>query len=52
LARALRSGKRKLDVEALTHQHRLRTMDALMDHADRIERELAKQIRPWSIATW
>jgi hypothetical protein len=80
LGRALRSGKRKLDVEALvramvfnrlcapdsklgclrwldtvampalpetaTHQHLLRAMDALMDHADRIEMELAKQLRP------
>jgi hypothetical protein len=80
LDRALRSGKRKLDVEALvramvfnrlcepdsklgclrwldtvampampeavTHQHLLRAMDALMDHAERIEMELAKQIRP------
>jgi len=80
LGRALRSGKRKLDVEALvramvfnrlcapdsklgclrwletvampampegvTHQHLLRAMDALMDHAERVEGELAKQIRP------
>lgn len=80
LARALRSGKRQLDVEALvramvfnrlcdptsklgclrwldtvampampegvTHQHLLRAMDALMDHAERVEFELAKQIRP------
>jgi len=80
LVRALRSGKRKLDVEALvramvfnrlcapesklgclrwldtvampampdkvTHQHLLRAMDALMDHTDRVEGELAKQIRP------
>ncbi|MEZ5744951.1 MAG: IS1634 family transposase [Paracoccaceae bacterium] len=80
LGRALRSGKRKLDVEALvramvfnrlcepdsklgcvrwletvamsampetvTHQHLLRAMDALMDHADRLEMELARQIRP------
>jgi len=80
LGRSLRSGKRKLDVEALvramvfnrlcdpesklgclrwletvampampenvTHQHLLRAMDALMDHAERVERELAKQIRP------
>jgi len=80
LGRALRSGKRRLDVEALvramvfnrlcdpasklgclrwletvampampegvTHQHLLRAMDALMDHADRVEAELAKQIRP------
>jgi len=80
LARALRSGKRKLDVEALvramvfnrlcepesklgclrwletvampampetvTHQHLLRAMDALMDHGERIEMELARQIRP------
>lgn len=80
LGRALRSGKRKLDVEALvramvfnrlcdpasklgclrwldtvampampegvTHQHLLRAMDALMDHADRVEAELAKQVRP------
>jgi transposase len=80
LGRALRSGKRQIDVEALiramvfnrlcaadsklgvlrwletvampampegvTHQHLLRAMDALMDHADRVESELAKQIRP------
>ena len=80
LGRALRSGKRRLDVEALvraivfnrlcdpssklgclrwletvampampdavTHQHLLRAMDALMDHAERVEMELAKQIRP------
>lgn len=80
LGRALRSGKRKLDVEALvramvfnrlcapnsklgclrwletvampampegvTHQHLLRAMDALMDHAERVEAELARQIRP------
>jgi len=80
LGRALRSGKRTLDVEALvramvfnrlcapdsklgclrwldtvalpampegiTHQHLLRAMDALMDRADQVERELAKQIRP------
>jgi hypothetical protein len=80
LGRALRSGKRKLDVEALvramvfnrlcdpasklgclrwldtvampalpetvTHQHLLRAMDALMDHGDRVEFELAKQLRP------
>jgi len=80
LGRALRSGKRQIDVEALvramvfnrlcapdsklgvlrwldtvampampdgvTHQHLLRAMDALMDHVDRVEGELAKQIRP------
>ncbi len=80
LGRALRSGKRKLDVEALvramvfnrlcepesklgclrwletvampampetvTHQHLLRAMDALMEHAERVEMELARQIRP------
>lgn len=80
LNRALRSGKRKLDVEALiramvfnrlcdptsklgclrwletvampampevtTHQHLLRSMDALMDHSEQVELELAKQIRP------
>ena len=80
LGRALRSGKRQLDVEALvramvfnrlcepdsklgclrwletvampampktvTHQHLLRAMDALMDHVERVEFELAKQIRP------
>jgi hypothetical protein len=80
LGRALRSGKRRLDVEALvramvfnrlcapdptlgclrwldtvampampdgvTQQHLLRAMDALMDRADQVERELAKQIRP------
>jgi len=80
LSRALRSGKREIDVEALvramvfnrlcdpasklgclrwletvampampedvTHQHLLRAMDALTDHAERVEMELAKQIRP------
>ena len=80
LGRALRSGKRKLDVEALvramvfnrlcdptsklgclrwletvaipdmpesvTHQQLLRAMDALMDHSERVEMELARQIRP------
>ena len=80
LGRALRSGKRRIDAEALiramvfnrlcepesklgclrwletvampampetvTHQHLLRAMDALMDHAERGEMELAKQIRP------
>jgi len=80
LGRALRSGKRRLDVEALvramvfnrlcdpasklgclrwletvampampegvTHQHLLRAMDALMDHAERVDVELAKQVRP------
>ena len=80
LGRALRSGRRKIDVEALiramvfnrlcapdsklgclrwletvampampgevTHQHLLRAMDALMDHAEIVEAELARQIRP------
>ena len=80
LGRALRSGKRQIDVEALVramvfnrlcapdsklgvlrwletvampampetveHHHLLRAMDALMDHVDRVESELAKQIRP------
>lgn len=80
LGRALRSGRRKIDVEALiramvfnrlcapdsklgclrwletvampdmpgevTHQHLLRAMDALMDHAELVEAELARQIRP------
>jgi hypothetical protein len=80
LGRALRSGKRQIDVEALVramvfnrlcapesklavlrwletvampampekveHHHLLRAMDALMDHVDRVEIELAKQIRP------
>ncbi|WP_143542946.1 IS1634 family transposase, partial [Cereibacter azotoformans] len=32
--------------ETVTHQHLLRAMDALMDHAERVEIELAKQIRP------
>lgn len=32
--------------ETVTHQHLLRAMDALTDHADRVEAELAKQIRP------
>jgi len=32
--------------ETVTHQHLLRAMDALMDHAERVETELAKQIRP------
>ena len=80
LSRALRSGKRKLDVEALVramvfnrlcdptsklgclrwldtvaipdmpakveHHHLLRAMDALMEHVELVEDELAKQIRP------
>jgi hypothetical protein len=80
LGRALRSGRRGSDVEALvramvfnrlcdptsklgclrwletvampampetvTHQHLLRAMDALMDRAERVEIELARQIRP------
>ncbi|WP_420380874.1 IS1634 family transposase [Marivita sp.] len=80
LARAMRSGRRKIEVEALVramvfnrlcdptsklgclrwldtvampdmpakveHQHLLRAMDALMDNVDRVEAELAKQIRP------
>ncbi|MBD9529103.1 IS1634 family transposase [Paracoccus sp. PAR01] len=80
LGRALRSGRRKIDVEALiramvfnrlcapdsklgclrwletvampampdevNHQHLLRAMDALMDHAELVEAELARQIRP------
>jgi len=32
--------------DTITHQHLLRAMDALMDHAGRVEAELAKQIRP------
>ena len=32
--------------EGVRHQHLLRAMDALMDHAERVEMELAKQIRP------
>lgn len=32
--------------ETVTHQHLLRAMDALMDHAERVEMELARQIRP------
>ncbi len=32
--------------ETVTHQHLLRAMDALMDRAERVETELAKQIRP------
>jgi len=32
--------------EGVTHQHLLCAMDALMDHAERVEMELAKQIRP------
>jgi len=80
LQRALRSGRREIDAEALiramvfnrlcapdsklgclrwletvampampegvTHQHLLRAMDALMDHAEVVEIELARQIRP------
>jgi len=80
LRRALRSGRREIDTEALiramvfnrlcdptsklgclrwletvampampeavTHQHLLRAMDALMDHAEAVEIELARQIRP------
>ncbi|WP_138473458.1 IS1634 family transposase [Poseidonocella sp. HB161398] len=32
--------------ETVTHQHLLRAMDALMDHADAVEDALAKQMRP------
>ncbi|MDI3335636.1 IS1634 family transposase [Defluviimonas aestuarii] len=32
--------------EGVTHQHLLRAMDALMDHAQVVEIELARQIRP------
>ncbi len=32
--------------ETVTHQHLLRAMDALMDHAEVVEIELARQIRP------
>ena len=80
LNRALRSGRRQINAEALiramvfnrlcapdsklgclrwletvampampqgvTHQHLLRAMDALMDHAEGMEIELARQIRP------
>ena len=80
LGRAMRSGRRKIEGEALVramvfnrlcdptsklgclrwldtvampdmptkveHQHLLRAMDALMDNVDRVEAELAKQIRP------
>jgi hypothetical protein len=80
LGRAMRSGRRQIDVEALVramvfnrlcdpasklgclrwldtvampdmptnveHHHLLRAMDALMDNVDRVETELAKQIRP------
>lgn len=32
--------------ETVTHQHLLRAMDALMDHADAVEEAMARQIRP------
>lgn len=32
--------------DAVTHQHLLRAMDALMDHADAVENALARQVRP------
>ena len=32
--------------EAITHQHLLRTMDALIDHADEVELLIAEQMRP------
>ncbi len=32
--------------DTVTHQHLLRAMDALMDHADAVEDALARQIRP------
>lgn len=32
--------------KGVTHQHLLRAMDALMDHAEAVEIELARQIRP------
>lgn len=37
---------RALWAETVTHQHLLRAMDALMDHADTVEDALAKQVRP------
>ena len=80
LARAMRSGRRKIEADALVramvfnrlcdpssklgclrwldtvampgmpakveHHHLLRAMDALMDNVDRVEPELARQIRP------
>ena len=32
--------------DTVTHQHLLRAMDALMDHADAVEGALARQVRP------
>jgi hypothetical protein len=32
--------------QGVTHQHLLRAMDALMDHAETVEGALARQIRP------
>ena len=36
----------QIDVEALTHQHLLRTLDALMDHQDAVDDLVAKLLRP------
>ncbi len=86
LSRALRSGRREIDAEALiramvfnrlcapdsklgclrwletvampampegvTHQHLLRAMDALMDHAEVVEIELARRSAPSWIRIW
>ena len=36
----------QIDVEALTHQHLLRSLDALMDHQDAVDDLVAKLLRP------
>ncbi len=36
----------EVDVSSLTHQHLLRSMDALMDHQEAVEEVVAQQLRP------
>ena len=36
----------QIDVEVLTHQHLLRSLDALMDHQDAVDDLVAKLLRP------
>jgi hypothetical protein len=38
--------------DTVTHQHLLRAMDALMDHAERVERNWPNRSDRWSTATW
>jgi len=35
-----------IDIESITHQHLLRSMDALVDHQDEVDRVVARLLRP------